>query len=168
LRKARFVVGRLGQRRHQHLAGQLAHLALEVAHRLKRQVGTLGGDEIDLALGKLEGERLRPDAVFAGGQRGEVIVALLVGIDAGGDRRAVSLGRDRHARKLLPLGRNDRPAEQVIGGVSRGGETSGDEYAQQQPMGLHGVAPCLSAQRVAVAGTAFRYAMMASISARCR
>src|SRR5262249_58854250 len=75
-----------------------------------------------------------------------------------------------HATELLARGRHDRPAEQVIGGVRRAGETGGNEYAQQQPMGLHGVSPgsCLCAQRVAGAGTAFRYAMMASISARAR
>ena len=49
---AGILVGRLGQRRHQHLARQLAHLALEVGHRLEREIRALRGGEIDLALAK--------------------------------------------------------------------------------------------------------------------
>ncbi len=87
-------VGRavLGQRRHEHFARQLPHLPLDVGHRVEREIRPPHRRQIDLALGELEGERLRPHRVRAGGQRRKVVAALFVGVDAGRDRAAVGLG----------------------------------------------------------------------------
>ena len=116
---ARVLVGLLRQRRHQHFARQLSHPPLGIGHRPEREVGPPRRREIDLALGRLERQRLRPHVVFARGQRRKVVAPLLVGVDAGGDGGALRLGRHRHAAKLLARRGRDRPAEQLIGGLRR-------------------------------------------------
>ena len=93
----------------------------EVRHRLQREVLVLRRREVDRALGGLEAQRLRPDLVFAGRERREIVVAGLVGVDAGGDGRAVVLGGHRHAAELLARRRGDRAAQQLIGRLRRRG-----------------------------------------------
>ena len=109
------VLGRFRQRRDQQLARQLPDALLGIAHLAQHEVLALGGAEVDRALGGLEAERLRPDLILSFRHWREVVVASLIGIDAGGDGGAFLLGGHRHAFELLARGRGDRTAQQLIG-----------------------------------------------------
>ena len=116
---------RLGQRRHQDFARHLPDAPFRIGDRLEHEVGAPRGGKIDRAIRSLERQRLRPDPVLARRHRREIIVALLVGVDAGGDRAPFGLGRDGDARHLLAGGRRDRSAEHRIGSL-RGKWCGGD------------------------------------------
>ena len=111
------VFGAFRQRGDQQLARQLANAPLGIGDGLQREILAPAGAEIDRASGPLEAERLRPDLILAGGQQREVIGAGSVSVDAGRDRRALLLGRHRHALELLPRRRGNRAAQRTIGGL---------------------------------------------------
>ncbi len=110
--------GLVGQCRNEQFTRQLSNLPFEVGHRLQHEILVLRRGEVDRALGGLEAERLRPDAVLAGGQGRKIVVAGFVGVDAGRDGRAVLLGRHRHAGELLARRRGDRAGQHHVGGRS--------------------------------------------------
>jgi hypothetical protein len=86
------IVGFLRQAREDEVTRHLSHLGLEIGHRLEHEVLALLGGEIDVVLGGLEAQRLRPDLVFAGLERWEIVGAGLVGEDRRGDGAALGLG----------------------------------------------------------------------------
>jgi hypothetical protein len=67
--------------REDKIAGQLAHLLLETGDRGQREILHACGADIDISLGGLERDRLRPDPVFAGLHRREVVLARFIGED---------------------------------------------------------------------------------------
>jgi len=76
------VIGRVARERGQELvARQLADPIFLTGHRLQPEILLRRLAQVDIALGRLIGESLRPHAVFAIRQRREVVAAGLIGVD---------------------------------------------------------------------------------------
>jgi hypothetical protein len=114
--------------RDHHLAGQLSPAPLGIGHRGKRHVLLFRRGEIDIALGGLEAERLRPDLVLAGRQRREIVVAGLVGVDRRRNGRAFEPGGDCHPAELLARGRGDGAAQELIVSLSKARRCQTDDH----------------------------------------
>ena len=112
---ARIVRCRFRQCRGEHLTRQLPDPLFRVGYLLEHKILMTRGAQVHRTLGSLEAKRLRPDAIFACGQRREIIAAGLVGIDTGRDGRSFHLGRYRHAFQLLACARRDGAGQELIG-----------------------------------------------------
>ena len=109
---------RLRQCRGQHFTRHLPDPLFGVGYLAQHKVLVTRDGEVHGALRSLESERLRPDAIFASGHRGEIVAPGLVGIDASRDGGALHLGRDGDAVQLLARPRRDGARQQLIGSLS--------------------------------------------------
>jgi hypothetical protein len=116
------VAGRVRQRCHGEIAGQLAKIV--AAQRRQRKILMAVGGECERAGRGRKRQRLRPHPVSPIGQDREVVVAAIVR-EHGGDGTAAGLGRDCNAAHRLAGGRFDRPAQEGIGERRRGRENRG-------------------------------------------
>ena len=104
-----------GERRQEFVARQLLDPGLPVGDRLEHEVLLPRLADGHVVARGLELHRLRPDPIVSVRQRREVVVAGRVGIDAGGDGRAIGLRRHGHATHSFAGGGGDGAGERRVG-----------------------------------------------------